>query len=221
MRITGKAFPAVRRPEPSLLYGPALLLLLAACGGGGGSAPPPQTGGALLITLAARPQPTGQTRLPEAEPNTDRRPPPTDPPDPTDDDDRPTVPIEVTGGAAASAISGPEITWQARPENVLIRQDEDVIRRAFRVDSTDGAEFDLRYTLGGRDAGLFTIDKATGTVRFRSDHTPDFETRKDYEFSIIARTDGLTITLSKITIPVLNLNEGAAVLRVTGTTEAG
>jgi len=131
----------IKRPKPSpVFYGPAMLLLLAACGGGGGSAPEPLTGGVLLITSRGRPEastgPVETTSTSDPPPDNDDR--PTVPVDPPDNDvDEPSTPIDVVGGAAVSDISVPEINWQASPENIIIRKEEDLLRPDLRVNEGD------------------------------------------------------------------------------------
>ena len=68
----------------------------------------------------------------------------------------------------------------------------------------------LTYTLGGTDAGEFTIDRATGQIKVGS-ATIDFETPDDAEFTVtVTATDGsgaVTEPTVTVTINVTDVNE--------------
>ena len=70
----------------------------------------------------------------------------------------------------------------------------------------------LAYALkDGQDASLFDIDSATGAVTFKDDLVPDFETRSDYEITIIVRSGSL-VTEQAVTLNVGNVQETAPVI---------
>ena len=65
---------------------------------------------------------------------------------------------------------------------------------AYRAVATDADGDDLSYSLSGTDAALFTIDPATGAVRFIA--SPDFENPGDaggdnvYDITVTASDGG-------------------------------
>src|SRR4030095_11649903 len=73
----------------------------------------------------------------------------------------------------------------------------------------------LTYALSGADAGLFSIDAATGIVTFKD--APDFETPADaggdnvYDIVVIA-SDGTLSTEQAVAVTVTNQNDNAPVL---------
>jgi hypothetical protein len=82
---------------------------------------------------------------------------------------------------------------------------------AYRATATDPDSATLGWTLGGTDAGLFTI-AADGTVRFRE--TPDFEAPRDagrdnlYDITVIA-SDGALQSEQAVRITVVDRREPA------------
>lgn len=81
----------------------------------------------------------------------------------------------------------------------------------FDANATDpDANTTLTYSLGGTDAAAFTIDSATGEVRFRA--SPDFEARTSYSFTVTA-SDGATPALTAtqtVTVNVTDVAENGA-----------
>ncbi len=70
----------------------------------------------------------------------------------------------------------------------------------------------LTFSLGGADAALFTIDWATGEVRFRS--SPDYENPTDtggdnvYDFNVIATDNAGNTATKTVALSVTNMYEG-------------
>lgn len=99
---------------------------------------------------------------------------------------------------------------------------ENLSTPAYDADATDPDNDSLVYSLvGGADAGLFTIDSATGEVSFAS--SPDFEAPADadadnvYEITVQA-SDGTNAVQQVVTITVQDQLEGVAPTILSGTT---
>lgn len=73
----------------------------------------------------------------------------------------------------------------------------------------------LTYTLGGTDAGAFTINATTGAVSLRA--PADFETKPSYSFTVTA-SDGSLSTTQTVTLNVTNVNEAPVFAAATRTT---
>ncbi|WP_315762312.1 cadherin domain-containing protein [Sphingomonas sp. Y38-1Y] len=87
----------------------------------------------------------------------------------------------------------------------------------FDANATDpDANTTLTYSLTGTDAAAFTIDAATGEVRFRA--SPDFETKSSYSVNVVASdgANGLTATQA-LTVNVTNVNEAPVFAAATAT----
>lgn len=102
------------------------------------------------------------------------------------------------------------------PENIPTTQvvfdanasDPDAVGQPSPLPNPPPAGVVLTYTLGGADAASFTIDAATGEVRFRA--SPDFEAKATYTFTVTA-TDNATPALSAtqtVTVNVTDVAEG-------------
>jgi ribosomal protein L27 len=93
--------------------------------------------------------------------------------------------VEITGGANGTVV----YTAQARP---------------------DVAGDTIVWTLRGADAGLFDI-YTDGKVRFKTDHTPDYDTKSEYNITLVAttgafeRSENLTIHVIESNPPVLTI----------------
>ena len=94
---------------------------------------------------------------------------------------------------------------------------------AYTAQATDADGDALSYSLSGTDAGLFTIDPATGEVSFNE--APDFESPNDangdnvYNIIVTAsdNTEGTTDTNQAVAITVTGLNDNAPVFTSPGT----
>ena len=94
---------------------------------------------------------------------------------------------------------------------------------AYTAQATDAEGDALSYSLSGTDAGLFTIDPATGEVSFNE--APDFESPNDangdnvYNIIVTAsdNTEGTTDTNQAVAITVTGLNDNAPVFTSPGT----
>jgi len=92
-------------------------------------------------------------------------------------------------------------------QNVQLHIDEntDSTSVLYTASASDVDGDTLTYSLGGTDGSLLTIDSATGEVTLNT--SPDYETKDQYLFSVIA-TDagGLTDSLD-VTLEIADLNE--------------
>ena len=115
------------------------------------------------------------------------------------------VPPTITSSATENALI----------ENTLYDTDA-VIYRA-------EGDYDLEpiiWSLTGADAALFTIDAATGEVRFTSDTTPDHEAKSSYSFTIVATSGDLTADSQDVTMAVTDLNDVDPVITSSATADA-
>lgn len=83
----------------------------------------------------------------------------------------------------------------------------------------DGAATDtgtITWTIGGADAAAFTIDAATGEVRFVA--SPDFEADASYTFTITATDSGGLTDTETVTVTVTDVAENAAPVLTSGAT---
>ena len=93
------------------------------------------------------------------------------------------------------------------PDSANVAENETL---AYTAVATDADGDDLSYSLSGTDAALFTIDPATGEVRFRA--APDFEDPGDagrdnvYDITVTASDDDSS-TNHDVTITVTNEND--------------
>ena len=87
-----------------------------------------------------------------------------------------------------------------------------VIYTAATTDADNLAE--RTYTLGGTDAGAFTINATTGEVRLIA--SADYEAKASYRFNVFAN-DGANSTPQAVVVTVNNLNDNAPVF-TSGTT---
>ena len=77
----------------------------------------------------------------------------------------------------------------------------------YTVIATDTADFSagVSFSLGGADAGLFSIDTSSGAVTLIAN--PDFETKTGYSFSVLA-SDGVNpATAQAVSLAIINVNE--------------
>ena len=102
-------------------------------------------------------------------------------------------------------------------DSVNVAENQTVDSVVYRAMATDADGDPLSYSLSGTDATLFTIDPATGAIRFTA--SPDFENPDDaggnnvYDITVTA-SDGdnstnhdVTITVTNVTITVTNVND--------------
>jgi len=99
----------------------------------------------------------------------------------------------ITSGGTAAAIN----------ENSGAGQ---VIYTATATDSGDISLMPITFSLGGTDAGLFSINGSTGAVTLTAD--PNFETKSSYSFTVTA-TDAAAnaSTAQTVTLAINNVNE--------------
>jgi len=53
--------------------------------------------------------------------------------------------------------------------------------------TTDPAVVALKYSVEGADKGSFAMDAATGVLTVKADHTPNYEGKKEYSITVVAR----------------------------------
>ncbi|MEL6686379.1 MAG: cadherin domain-containing protein [Pseudomonadota bacterium] len=101
--------------------------------------------------------------------------------------------------------------------SATVAENQSATGYSFTANNTDGAQSSVTYAItGGADAGVFTIDTATGAVSFDpANPLPDFETPgsadgdNDYEVEVTA-TDGSGLTATQTTIiSVTDVNDNA------------
>jgi len=94
----------------------------------------------------------------------------------------------VTSGATAS------VTENSPAANIV-----------YQATATDADGDRITWSLGGADAGLFSIDAVTGAVRLIT--AADFETKTSYTFSVIASDSGPTAGVQSVSLAVINVND--------------
>ena len=96
------------------------------------------------------------------------------------------------------------------PDSVGVEENQAVDSVVYTAMATDRDEDPLTYSLSGTDAARFTIDPATGAVRFIA--SPDFENPDDaggnnvYDITVTA-SDGDNSTNHDVAITVTNVND--------------
>lgn len=118
----------------------------------------------------------------------------------------PATPLKASYRVDSSA---PEFTSASTlnpiPENSIASRSP-----VYTAVATDNSGIKPSYSLAGRDAALFAIDKA-GVVRLKAN--PDFETRSVYSFSVIA-TDAAGNTAEKaLSLNVTNIDEAVTLAK--------
>jgi uncharacterized delta-60 repeat protein len=98
----------------------------------------------------------------------------------------------LTSGGVATAINENSGTGQ-------------VIYTATSTDAGDTATGSTGYSLGGTDAGLFSIDSSTGEVTLLAN--PNYEAKASYSFSVIATDAAGNASAQAVTLAVNNLDE--------------
>ena len=95
-------------------------------------------------------------------------------------------------------------------DSVNVAENQTVDSVVYRAMATDADGDPLSYSLSGTDAARFTIDPATGAIRFTA--SPDFENPDDaggnnvYDITVTA-SDGDNSTNHDVTITVTNVND--------------
>ena len=85
-------------------------------------------------------------------------------------------------------------------------QDSDVPLQA-AAEATDDDDTTLSYTLGGRDAGVFTIDYEDGLISVRGGTDLDHEAKPSYSVTVTATDPSADSTTVTVTIKVTNVEE--------------
>ena len=123
-------------------------------------------------------------------------------------DDRITVTVNVAGGGSSNNV--PEFPAAA----VTFSIDENITTEenvGTPVVATDDDNDTPTYTLGGTDAGFFTIVDTSGQIQTKTGQTYDFETKPSYSVTVTA-DDGNGGTADKaVTITLTNVEEAGAV----------
>lgn len=106
-------------------------------------------------------------------------------------------------------------TFATATATATVAENVDVATAVFTADADDvDAGSTITYSLTGEDAAAFTIDAATGEVRFVA--SPDFETKSAYNVNVVATDNGnpaLTATQA-LTVTVTDVAEGPVVTAV-------
>src|SRR4029079_669110 len=92
-----------------------------------------------------------------------------------------------------------------------------VVYTATADDSAD-ISAGVTFSLGGTDAGFFSIDSGTGAVTLTDN--PDFEAKSSYSFSVLADDGVNTPTEQAVTLAINNLDEAAPNMTSAATADA-
>ena len=123
-------------------------------------------------------------------------------------DDRITVTVNVAGGGNnAPAFPSTETGARSIAENTTTVENVG----APVIAEDDDTDDTLTYTLGGTDAGFFTIVDTSGQIQTKTGQNYDFETKPSYSVTVTA-DDGNGGTADKsVTISLTNLEEAGTV----------
>jgi len=107
----------------------------------------------------------------------------------------------------------PEITSIAE---LVIGSENTLISKSTAVYTATGThESKITWSIEGGDHASFSINPNTGQVRFKADMTPDFESKSEYEFTLVASALGCAPDKQTVTLQITDINE-APVLHVSG-----
>ncbi len=139
-------------------------------------------------------------------------------------------PVALTSktGTATPHNTAPMITRTTGDDAVSYAEDR--IDAVWDYDATDVERSAIAWSVGGTDAGLFSIDPTNGVLTF--DTPPDFETpgsaatSNTYSVTITAtETDGVPSSLASaplaVTVTVTNVDEPGSIGAITGTAQVG
>ena len=105
------------------------------------------------------------------------------------------APVFTSGDTATAIVEGTQV-----PASQIIYT---------AVATADTAATEVTYTLSGVNAGVFTIGAESGEVTFQNPRTPNFETQREYQFTVTATTrdaDGNELTATQdVTLPITNV----------------
>ena len=124
-------------------------------------------------------------------------------------DDRITVTVNVAGGGSSN--NAPEF-----PAGVLSFDIDEktatVVNVGTPVTATDDDTDDtLTYSLGGTDAGFFTIGNTSGQIQTKANQNYDFETKPTYSVTVTADDDNGGTADKAVTITLNNVEEDGTV----------
>ena len=123
-------------------------------------------------------------------------------------DDRITVTVNVAGGGN-SAPEFPSTETGARSIAENTTTVENVGAPVIAED--DDTDDTLTYTLGGTDAGTFTIVDTTGQIKTKAGQTYDFETKPSYSVTVTADDSNGGTADKAVTITLNNVEEDGTV----------
>ena len=128
--------------------------------------------------------------------------------DPDDsEDDRIIVTVNVAGGGNNAPVFPAGVVSFSIYENTATVQDVGTPVTATDDDSDD----DLTYSLGGTDAGFFTIVDDSGQIKTKSTVTYDYEAKSSYSVTVTADDSNGGTATKAVTITLNNVEEGGTV----------
>ena len=180
----------------------ALLLGLAACGSGGSGSP--ETSTVQVITTGRRPEAQADVK-PDNIPSDSKVPPKETPPKETPTDKVPTI-----TQPKITLTSGDRITATPLEEGDEVLSSSEL----YRPDLSQGNGSFVYELKDENDGALFQIDEGTGSISFKADTTPDFETQKQgYLVSYQATSDDIIFS-QDIHIPITDIDEAPSAMRL-------
>ena len=123
----------------------------------------------------------------------------------TDDTIIVTVNVDGAGSNNAPAFPAAPVTFSFN-ENPT-----GVVDVGTPVAATDGDSHTLSYTLGGTDAGFFTIGNTSGQIQTKANQNYDFETKPTYSVTVTADDDNGGTADKAVTITLNNVEEDGTV----------
>ena len=200
----------------------ALLLGLAACGSGGSGSP--ETSTVQVITTGRRPEAQADLK-PDNIPSDSKVPPKKAPPKevpPKEVPPKETPPKETppkeTPTDKVPTITQPKITLTSgdRITATPLEEGDEVLSSSelYRPDLSQGNGSFVYELKDENDGALFQIDEGTGSISFKADTTPDFETQKQgYLVSYQATSDDIIFS-QDIHIPITDIDEAPSAMRL-------
>ena len=117
-----------------------------------------------------------------------------------------TAVVMAAGDNAVPVFDGGNTQMRNLDENIGESEDSAPREIGAAVSATDADNDTLTYSLGGADAGKFTIDPASGQLRTRAGERYDFERKPVYSL-IVAVNDGTVELTANVTVRIVDMAE--------------
>ena len=184
----------------------ALLLGLAACGSGGSGSPETST---VQVLTGRRPEAQADVK-PDNIPSDSKVPPKKVPPKEMPPKETPPDKVPTITQPKITLTSGDKITATPLEEGDEVLSSSEL----YRPDLSQGNESFVYELKDENDGALFQIDGVTGSISFKADTTPDFETQKQGYLVSYQATSYDIIFSQDIHIPISDIDEAPSAMRL-------